>query len=257
MNVEKYEPGTPCWATLATADLPVAAQFYGALFGWQLPERAAATSQAVFRLRDRPVAGFEARRDSGRGRWLTSIHVVDAEATIDKVTRAGGRVLAAPADVGAAGRAATFADPFGAHLAVWQPNERAGAGVVREPGAYAWSELIADDVEAAAAFYGAVFDWTLGTPAAGDPLQRREWLSGGRSVAGLLPRPPAMPKENPPYWDVYFGVADAAGAAAAITRLGGTMLMPPTDIGHGHIAVFTDPAGAVFTVMARAAGQSR
>jgi uncharacterized protein len=257
MNVEKFELGTPCWVALTAEDLSAAAAFYGALFGWQLPAGATAATPAVFRLRDLPVAGLEPTRDSGRGRWLTYVHVADADATLAKVTRAGGRVLGAPADAGAAGRFATFTDPFGAPLAVWQPKERPGAGVVREPGAYAWSELITDDVQAAAAFYGAVFDWKLTTPAAADPLQRREWQIGARSVAGLLPRPPAMPKEIPPYWDVYFGVADTATAAATITRLGGTMLMPPTDIGHGHIAVFTDPAGAVFTVMAAATGQPR
>lgn len=59
-----------------------------------------------------------------------------------------------------------------------------------------------------------------------------------------------MAKDIPPYWDVYFAVADAAAIAETAVNAGGTQLMPPTDIGAGHIAVFLDPAGAVFTVMA-------
>lgn len=85
-----------------------------------------------------------------------------------------------------------------------------------------------------------------------DASDRREWQLGGRSIAGLLPRPPAMPAEIPPYWDVYFAVEDPSATAEAAARLGGTVLLPPTDIAHGHIAVFADPAGAVFSVTAPA-----
>jgi predicted enzyme related to lactoylglutathione lyase len=93
-----------------------------------------------------------------------------------------------------------------------------------------------------------VFGWTVTGPEG--PLGRREWQHGGRSVAGLLPRPPAMAKDIPPYWDVYFTVADAAASAQAAVTAGGTQLMAPTDIGTGRIAVFLDPAGSVFTITA-------
>ncbi|MER5906405.1 VOC family protein [Streptomyces mirabilis] len=64
-----------------------------------------------------------------------------------------------------------------------------------------------------------------------------------------LPRPPAMPAETAAYWDVYFAVDDIEAAAAAATEHGGTRLMPPTLIEIGTIAVFLDPAGAVFTLV--------
>ncbi len=143
---------------------------------------------------------------------------------------------------------ALLADPAGTRFGIWEPGEHPGAGARQEPGTFSWGELITDDVEASAAFYGALFGWTV-TPPEG-PLGRREWQLHGQSVSGLLPRPPAMPAEIPPYWDVYFSVADAASAAASAADLGGTVLMPPTATGHGTIAVFTDPTGAVFTVLA-------
>ncbi len=34
----EYAPGTPCWVDLATPDVEAAAEFYGALFGWEVPE---------------------------------------------------------------------------------------------------------------------------------------------------------------------------------------------------------------------------
>jgi predicted enzyme related to lactoylglutathione lyase len=61
-----------------------------------------------------------------------------------------------------------------------------------------------------------------------------------------------MPTEIPPYWDVYFAVADVGSATETVTRLGGTTLMPATPGGHGTIAVFAGPTGAVFTVLALA-----
>jgi predicted enzyme related to lactoylglutathione lyase len=59
-----------------------------------------------------------------------------------------------------------------------------------------------------------------------------------------------MTADAPPYWDVYFTVADATATAATATRHGATQLMPPTDIGTERIAVFLDPTGSVFTLTA-------
>lgn len=51
---------------------------------------------------------------------------------------------------------------------------------------------------------------------------------------------------------MYFTVADVGSATETVTRLGGTTLMPATPGGHGTIAVFAGPTGAVFTVLALA-----
>jgi uncharacterized protein len=59
-----------------------------------------------------------------------------------------------------------------------------------------------------------------------------------------------MPKEIPPYWDVFFEVSDPALTVQAVARLGGKNLLPPMEIPHGRIAVFTDPANVVFSVVA-------
>jgi predicted enzyme related to lactoylglutathione lyase len=52
-----------------------------------------------------------------------------------------------------------------------------------------------------------------------------------------------------PYWDVYFAVDDIAAASQTAAGHGGTRLMPPTPIEIGTIAVFLDPAGAIFTLV--------
>src|SRR5260221_11910062 len=36
MEVERYEPGIPCWVDLGTSDIAKGAEFYSALFGWDI-----------------------------------------------------------------------------------------------------------------------------------------------------------------------------------------------------------------------------
>jgi len=122
---------------------------------------------------------------------------------------------------------------------------------VNEPGAFSWCELITTHVAAATGFYSAVFGWdaeTHGEP--GSPGGYTEFKVSGRSVAGMMAKPPNLPAEVPPFWAVYFSVADTDAAVARITELGGTLMMGPTDIEPGRFAVVADPAGAVFNVIA-------
>lgn len=248
MDIKKHDEGAPSWVALTTPNIAVSTQFYGQLFGWEYEDGFGGlnTSKTCL-VRDRPVAVMTPEVGAERGVWTMFVNVTDADKTAELVTIAGGSVLTQPHDLGASGRSAVFADHSGTTFGVWQAGSHAGTGVVDEPGTSSWSELITDDVEASQAFYGLVFDWSLAAPEG--PLNRREWQLNGRAVSELLPRPPVMPAEIPPYWDVYFTVADAEAATRAVDSLGGTTLMRPTPIRQGTIAVFADPTGAVFTVM--------
>lgn len=50
-----------------------------------------------------------------------------------------------------------------------------------------------------------------------------------------------------PHWDVTFAVADADAAAATAEGLGGTVLVPPTDMPWVRMTVLRDPGGDVVT----------
>ena len=122
-----------------------------------------------------------------------------------------------------------------------------GAQLVNEPGAWSWSELITTDSRrrrrSTARSSG-------GAPTPGDgPGAYTEWQVNGRSVGGMMLKPPMMPAEVPPHWAVYFSVADTDAAAARVAELGGSLVMPPMDIEPGRFAVVSDPAGAVFNVI--------
>ena len=73
---------------------------------------------------------------------------------------------------------------------------------------------------------------------------------GGAEVAGVMQKTSEM-GEFPPYWGVYFAVADVDAAVAQAQSLGGTVTVPPQDIPDvGRFAGLMDPQGAAFNVFA-------
>ena len=167
--------------------------------------------------------------------WNTYIRVESADDAAARVREAGGRVLSEPFDVFDAGRMGVFADPEGAVFCVWQPGSHRGSAAVNEHGAVNFNNLHTDDVEAARAFYGAVFGWTTidagspmwALPGYGDHLEElNPGLRAGMKqmgapegfedvVATILPR-----EGGPARWSVTFAVddVDAISCASARTR---------------------------------------
>jgi uncharacterized protein len=62
-------------------------------------------------------------------------------------------------------------------------------------------------------------------------------------------KPADMPAEVPPFWGVYFAVADTDATVAKAQGLGASVLMGPADIEPGRFAVLSDDVGAVFNVL--------
>jgi predicted enzyme related to lactoylglutathione lyase len=112
-------------------------------------------------------------------------------------------------------------------------------------GAPNWLDLGAPDIDGAAAFYAALFDWQF-TPVGPGAGGYGFFRLAERTVAGGMP---ITPEQGPPSWNVYFQVPDASGTAKAVEQAGGRVLVPPMDVmGEGTMAVFADRAGAAFGV---------
>jgi predicted enzyme related to lactoylglutathione lyase len=250
MEMDAYEHGVPCWVDLGSPDIQKAADFYSALFGWECPEGTEETGfYRVATLKGRPVAGLGPQQNPGPPVWASYVAVDDTDATVAKATENGGTVIVPAMDVMTLGRMAYIADPQGAVIGMWQAMDFPGAGIVNEPGSWGWNELLTTDTEAAKAFYGAVFGWgerTNGEP----PMVYTEWQVGGRSVGGMMQKPPMLPAEVPPYWGVYFTVTDTDATVERVASLGGSTMTGPMDIEPGRMAVVADPDGAVFNVIA-------
>ncbi|GIJ47319.1 hypothetical protein Val02_42050 [Virgisporangium aliadipatigenens] len=107
------------------------------------------------------------------------------------------------------------------------------------PGTPCWADVSSVDPGKALDFYGSMFGWT-GSGAEGYTICQL----GDRPVAGIGQL--ADPSRNAG-WLMYVATEDVDATAAAVRDAGGTVLLPPTDMGEaGRTALFADPTGAVF-----------
>ncbi len=113
-------------------------------------------------------------------------------------------------------------------------------------GTPSWVDLQTTDVDGAKAFYGGLFGWTFDdSPAPGGFTYSMARL-GSDTVAGILPLGPTLAANNvPPAWNTYLAVDDAERSLKRAGLLGGTVVMPLTDVpGAGRMGFLTDPSGA-------------
>ncbi|MFI9641259.1 VOC family protein [Micromonospora sp. NPDC051925] len=109
-----------------------------------------------------------------------------------------------------------------------------------------WTDLATPDLDVARRFYPELFGWTgriaPEPEAAGYTIFRKD----GRAVAGA--GPPAAP-DQVPVWSMYVATDDADLVTTRVEAAGGQVLVSPFDVlDAGRMAVFADPAGAVFSV---------
>jgi len=256
----------PCWVDTNQPDPGAAAQFYSGLFGWETEDAMPPDAGAHYfmaRIDGRDAAAISSPPPGAppEAAWNTYVRVESADDAAAAVRDAGGQVLSEPFDVFDSGRMGVFADPEGAVFCVWQPGSHRGSAAVNEHGAVNFNNLHTDDVEAAKAFYGAVFGWTTidagapmwALPGYGDHLE--ELNPGMRAgmkemgapegfenvVATILPCDGA-----PAHWSVTFAVNDADATATRARELGGSVLAEPQNGPWVRFAVLADPAGASF-----------
>lgn len=105
---------------------------------------------------------------------------------------------------------------------------------------FAWCDLMAADLEAAAAFYGEVFGWTFEVLGEG-PL--RVAVAGERRVAGLLP----VGEGGAPHWLCHVAVEDVGGVCRKVGFVQGEVLLPPEEAEGA--AIVMDPSGALLGLM--------
>ena len=235
-----YAPGTFSWAELVTSDADAAKGFYTTLFGWTYDDQPIGEG-SVYSMAAREGRTVAALYGSGEQppHWNCYVTVTSADEAAAKASSLGASVLAEPFDVFTSGRMAVLSDPTGATLAVWQPGEHIGASFVNAPGALAWNDLVTPDPEAASAFYGELFGWSVQDVGGG----YRVISNGGRSNGGMLQQ------DGPAAWLPYFAHEGIDDAVAQIQELGGQLFNGPMPVPNGRFAVVSDPQGAVFAVL--------
>ncbi len=104
-----------------------------------------------------------------------------------------------------------------------------------------WVELAGSDLDASAAFYGAVFGWSRAPYNPGT----FDFSLGDLEIGGLLPKV----GDAPDTWNVYLKVADVEATLLAAAAAGGRILHEPVREGaDGVWAFLEDPSGAEFGI---------
>ena len=249
----RLTPGTFGWADLLTTDVAAAKKFYAGLFGWTYEDLP--TPVGV----DYTMCYVDGEMVSGLGPqpplmaaseappvWNAYVFVEDADAVASAAEAAGGTVVMPAMDVMESGRMVMVAGPDGAVIGAWQPLEHQGAELFDQPGAVTWNELESRDLSASRDFLSEVFGWQW-------ERQRGEmeyWVAHVEGttddVAGAMNMPEVVPPSAPSMWVVYFGVADCDVSAGHVSELGGSLFLPPMEMGPGRFAGASDPTGAMF-----------
>lgn len=113
------------------------------------------------------------------------------------------------------------------------------------PGVFCWPELATTDMDAAARFYAAIFDWSVSVLEGDHPYSIFHIDGENVSAAYVLPDE----ESDQTRWNSYVSVESADSAAEKAAALGGQILVDPTDVGTlGRLAGILDPTGAVIYV---------
>jgi hypothetical protein len=121
-------------------------------------------------------------------------------------------------------------------------------------GKVVFTELVTPDLAAAKHFYAGLFGWTYrDVQAAG--VQYAEAYLDGRPVAGLVQKDIPAGEHRQPEWLTFISLRDVDAAAKIATEHGAKVLFEPHSApDRGREAVFADPQGAVFAVLASSTG---
>ena len=117
-------------------------------------------------------------------------------------------------------------------------------------GHFSWNELATTDPAAATEFYTELFGWTtqdFPNPEFNYTVVRQKGEEMGQG--GIMPIPPNA-KGMPPAWISYVTVDDVDASAKLAEKLGGKIVVPPTDIPNvGRFSVIQDPQGAAISII--------
>jgi uncharacterized protein len=252
--------GSFVWYDLQTTDIDAAKNFYTAVVGFGLadfPMPVGAPSYTMFAdANGHPIGGVMALPEAAKAmgappHWLAYVAVEDVDTAAAWVASNGGTVLAPPFDIPTVGRASVIMDPQGAVISLFaRAEDRPTTYPNPIPnGQASWNELMTDDRQAAASWYGSLFGWT-----------ERERMDMGEmgiysmygfdhapyAFGGMMNKPPMMPKSA---WLHYFKVADLEAALEVVKANGGKIMNGPMDVpGGDRVAQCIDPQGAAFAL---------
>jgi predicted enzyme related to lactoylglutathione lyase len=168
--------------------------------------------------------------------------------SVKRASRSRFAVAVLGALVGGACAASLAAAPFELPPIVQPASSEHHAGKV------VWVDLVTPNLAAAERFYAGLFGWNFRDIHSGSSHYAVASLEG-RPVAGLFERAAPVGEHRQSAWLTFIAVGDVDAAKQSIVAQGGRVLSEPhAYAGRGRQAVFTDPQGAVFAILASSNG---
>ena len=246
--------GRLVWYDLLTTDPKAAVAFYTHVIGWT--EKAWTNGYTMFLSSQGPLAGAETlpEKVAEKGappQWKSNVYVGDVDAAVAQTRKLGGAVYVEAKDY-QVGRLAVIADPQGASLNLFKPNEPIPLHELdhqsSHPGEFVWSELLTTDRRSRLHFYSTIFGWEKLSDFDMGPMGKYLiYGCGGKTLGGMFTKPKDMPTR--PSWMYYIDVADLDAAIGRATDKGARVINGPMEVpGGARIVQLTDPQGAMFSM---------
>ena len=249
------------WHDLNTKDLDGAKRFYSEVFNWKFNNSDG--EYAHISAGDQMIGGIRkmGAQEHQPPSWLGYVLVDDVAATVAAVENQHGRVYVKTTVMDKVGTFAVTADPTGAVFAPWRSARAeenkpdSGTPGLPKVGTFCWDELVTTDPAVAGSFYANVFGWSPHAVEMGGgntyTLFHRPGTTGPNNqpigAGGMMKAPAGMPHS---FWIAYVHVANADQSSEKATRLGGKVMVPPTDIPNiGRFSCWSDPQGAAIAVL--------
>ncbi|MGE9291648.1 MAG: VOC family protein [Puniceicoccales bacterium] len=233
------------WHDLVTPDAPSALSFYGDLFGWSFQS----TADGYYKIYKEGslvggvVDGTQLGETPRSALWLNSIGTDDIALSLDRLEDAGGKALTAIAVLPNRGQVVQVEDPEGAIVQLVQLD---GEDRLPKPGVWIWHDLLTNDPERSAQWYGE-FSGIEAVP--GARPDQYELVREGVVLATVSMSPF---EETRSVWVPILAVDDLRAAVEKVPGLGGRVVISPDDaLSNGSIAVILDPSGGVFAIQYR------
>ena len=237
------------WFEYVSKDIAKAQGFFGELFNWGVKRVPRPGGEyAMISVGERTIGGYQVTPDGAppEAHWLTHLEVADARATSKQIETLGGKTLKPAFAVGDFGTMAIVADPHGGYFALWQPA-KAEPQAAPVDGTFCWNELASKDPAKSVEFYSKIGGFTSNGMEMGEMGTYHVLEAGGQPRAGVMKQ---MMPQQPHAWLPYVQVANTDATADKATRLGATIVVPPTDIKNvGRFSVLVDPQGSALGIL--------
>jgi len=129
------------------------------------------------------------------------------------------------------------------------PMQMAPGTADHTPGRFVWYDLVTNDIPAARAFYGELFDWEF-EEIPDHPNKFVLIRSGGIPIGGLVQLDRQNPDSTESQWIGSLSVTNVDSMVQRFVDRGGAVLGGPVDIERrGRVAVVSDPQGAILALV--------